>query len=104
MVEEDEGDQRDRKDQARRDAPAQFVPDGEDGNLVSEALALDEPADQEVRQDGYERKGEEFQHRSIPFLHLVFKRFRNRIQRGGPIRQTNRREKKRPEEDVIVVR
>jgi hypothetical protein len=54
VIEEDDGDQRDRKDQARRDTQAQFVPDGKYVNLMSEALALDEPADQVVRKDGYE--------------------------------------------------
>ena len=59
---EDRGDQRDRQDHAEGDAPAQLVPDREEGDLAADALALGEAAVEEVRQDGERRAEQELEH------------------------------------------
>ena len=62
MEVEDRGDQRDGQDHAEGDAPAELVPDREEGDLLADALSFREAAVEEVRQDGDGGAEQEFEH------------------------------------------
>src|SRR5262249_42455647 len=83
-------DQANGEDQARRYAPSQFEPDGEQRYLLAEPLSLPIAAVQIVRDDREERKEHKLKHGPAPFA--ASGRFRvwpgNRIRHlAGPHRR-----------------
>ena len=62
MEVEDHRDQRDRQHQAAGDAPSQFVPDGEERDLLAEPLALPIAAVEVIGKDRHQRADHELKH------------------------------------------